>query len=92
MGVVYTVSCPLSSPFGNIYLFCLPLDNTPKTGYTAPMNLLTQDIIAFENGELTDEETIALFQALCDTGVIYELQGSYQRVAQQLIAEGLISL
>jgi hypothetical protein len=56
------------------------------------MNLLTQDIIAFENGELTDEETIALFQVLCDTGVIYELQGSYQRVAQQLLAEGLISL
>jgi uncharacterized protein YjhX (UPF0386 family) len=58
---------------------------------TAGMNLTT-DIIAFEDGELTDEETIALFQALCDTGMIYSLQGSYQRIAEQLIAEGLISL
>jgi hypothetical protein len=53
---------------------------------------LTSDIIAFENGELTDEETIALFQELCDTGIIYDLQGSYQRIAQQMIAEGVISL
>jgi hypothetical protein len=52
---------------------------------------LTTDIIAFEDGELTDEETIALFQELCNTGMIYSLQGSYQRFAEQLIAEGLIS-
>lgn len=53
---------------------------------------LTTNIIAFEAGELNDEQTIALFQELCDTGIIYELQGSYQRVAQQMIQDGLISL
>lgn len=52
----------------------------------------TTTIIAFENGELDEEQTIALFQELCDTGMIYELQGSYQRIAQQLIHEGFVTL
>ena len=52
----------------------------------------TTAIIAFENGELDEDEVIALFQELCDTGIIYELQGSYQRIAQQMIHDGLISL
>ena len=49
-------------------------------------------IIAFEAGELDEEQTIALFQELCDTGTIFHLQGSYQRIAQQLIHEGLVTL
>ena len=52
----------------------------------------TTAIIAFENGELDETEVIALFQELCDTGTIYHLQGSYQRIAQQLIHEGLVTL
>jgi len=67
-----------------------PLDRQHLVVYTAPMN--TTAIIAFENGELDEDEVIALFQELCDTGIIYELQGSYQRIAQQMIQDGLISL
>ena len=52
----------------------------------------TASIIAFENGELDEAEVIALFQELCDTGTIFHLQGSYQRIAQQMIQDGLISL
>ena len=52
----------------------------------------TTQIIAFENGELDDDKIIALFQELCDSGLIYDLQGSYQRIAQQLVNEGLITL
>jgi len=52
----------------------------------------TTQIIAFENGELDNDEIVALFQELCDSGLIYDLQGSYQRIAQQLVNEGLISL
>ena len=52
----------------------------------------TTQIIAFENGELDNDEIIALFQELCDSGLIYDLQGSYQRIAQQLVNEGLITL
>lgn len=52
----------------------------------------TNAIIAFEAGELDETEVIALFQELCDTGTIYHLQGSYQRIAQQMIQDGLITL
>ena len=52
----------------------------------------TTQIIAFENGELDNDEIVALFQELCDSGLIYDLQGSYQRIAEQLVNEGLITL
>ena len=47
-------------------------------------------IIAFENGELPNEEVFALFQFLLDSGMIYSLQGSYQRMAEDLILAGKI--
>lgn len=45
-------------------------------------------IIAFEQGELGGEETIELFQNLIDTGMAWKLQGSYGRIAAQLIDAG----
>ena len=52
---------------------------------------LTTDIIRFEDGDLTHEETVALFQELLDTGMIDHLQGSYHRMAQILIESGEIA-
>ena len=46
-------------------------------------------IMEYEEGELSYEETIELFQELIDTGVVWELQGSYGRVAEDLINAGL---
>ena len=46
-------------------------------------------IIAFENGELSEQEVIDLFQELIDTGIVWSLQGSYGRVAAKLIDAGL---
>jgi hypothetical protein len=46
---------------------------------------LTSDIIAYENGELEDYEVVDLFQNLLDTGLLFQLQGSYQRTAAHLI-------
>jgi len=48
------------------------------------------DIIAYESGELDEDETIALFQRLLDSGVVWELQGHYGRTADALLSAGLI--
>ena len=48
-------------------------------------------IIAYEQGELSDEETITLFQELVNSGLAWQLQGSYGRMAQRLIDAGLVT-
>ena len=52
---------------------------------------VTDKIIAYESGELDQDETIDLFQHLLDTGIIHHLQGSYQRATASLLNQGLIS-
>tara|TARA_Y100000592_G_scaffold80284_1_gene126796 strand:- start:1475 stop:1672 length:198 start_codon:yes stop_codon:yes gene_type:complete len=49
-------------------------------------------IMAFEQGELPNEEVYALFQFLLDSGMIYSLQGSYQRMAEDLLLAGVIQM
>jgi len=49
-------------------------------------------IIAFEQGELNNEEVYSLFQFLLDSGMIHSLQGSYQRMAEELLLAGMIQM
>lgn len=49
-------------------------------------------IIAYESGDLSDEECIELFQNLVDSGLAWKLQGHYGRTAQNLISLGYITL
>lgn len=49
---------------------------------------LTDRIIAFENDELEWDEVVDLFQRLIDTGYVWVLQGSYGRMAHELIRTG----
>lgn len=49
-------------------------------------------LIAFEMGELDEDESVELFQNLVDTGVINRLQGSYQRIAVDLALSGKIDI
>lgn len=55
------------------------------------MSDITSKIIAFEQGELPQEDTIELFQHLVDTGLVWQLQGSYGRMARDLIHAGYIN-
>ena len=49
-------------------------------------------IMAFEQGELNNEEVYSLFQFLLDSGMIHSLQGSYQRMAEDLLLAGVINM
>ncbi len=47
-------------------------------------------IMDYESGSLSDEEVIEGFQSLLDSGLVWQLQGSYGRMAAQLLDAGLI--
>ena len=49
---------------------------------------VTGNIIAYENGELDQESIVILFQYLIDSGLAWQLQGSYGRMAHALCAGG----
>ena len=45
-------------------------------------------IIAYEQGDLSHDETIELFQSLINSGLAWQLQGHYGRTATALIDAG----
>lgn len=51
---------------------------------------LTGQIMAYESGELDQEETLSLFQQLVNNGMAWTLQGHYGRTAARLIQTGQI--
>ena len=62
---------------------------------TTPINGpldLTSDIIAYENGELDEPQVVEFFQNLINTGIAWQLQGSYGRTAADLLKCGLCVL
>lgn len=46
-------------------------------------------MIAWEQGELSDDDTVTLFQRLIDSGLAWQLQGCYGRQAAALIEAGI---
>jgi hypothetical protein len=52
---------------------------------------LTGNIIAYESGELDEEETLTLFQVLVNNGMAWSLQGHYGRTAKALLDAGYIT-
>ena len=49
------------------------------------------NILAYETGELSANETIKLFAELIKSGTVWSLQGSYGRAAKALIDAGYVS-
>jgi hypothetical protein len=49
-------------------------------------------IIAYEQGDLDEDATIELFQELVNSGLAWQLQGSYGRTAKSLIDAGLVEV
>lgn len=47
------------------------------------------DIISYENGEMTEDEAIEFFQGMINSGVVWQLQGAYGRTANHLIANNI---
>lgn len=60
----------------------------PATTNDTPVYDVTGQIIAYESGELDEEQVFELFQHLINTGMIHSLQGSYGRMAQALLNAG----
>lgn len=49
-----------------------------------------EEIIKFESGELSFEDTLTLFSKLIQSGDAWNLQGFYGRTAKEFIDEGFI--
>ena len=48
-------------------------------------------IIAYENGELSSKQVVNFFSKLVKSGMAWQLQGSYGRMARNLIDNGYIT-
>jgi len=48
-------------------------------------------VILIESGDCSQDELIEAMQSLVDSGIVWELQGSYGRLANQMIEAGLLT-
>jgi hypothetical protein len=56
-----------------------------------PLGASFDRLMAYESGELSYEDTLALFADLIRTGLAWQLQGHYGRAAYDLIRAGYVS-
>lgn len=55
--------------------------------HARPHNMI-EKIIAYEEGDMDNEQTVEFFQELIDSGLAWTLQGHYGRAAAALIRTG----
>ncbi|SRR5579871_1063231 len=51
---------------------------------------MLDDIISYEHGELSEQQTIELFQRIVNNGMVWTMKGDYSRKAMELERKGLI--
>ena len=64
------------------------MDNKENEAMVQEKNLVN-NVMAYECGELNEEDTVKFFQHLINTGLAWTLQGHYGRTAMALIEDGL---
>jgi len=52
---------------------------------------LVDKVIAYESGEMGDNQTLEFFSELVKNGMAWTLQGHYGRMASQLINQGFLN-
>jgi hypothetical protein len=50
---------------------------------------LVEQMMQYEQGDMSDEDAIKMFQELIDNGMTWKLQGHYGRTAARLIERGV---
>lgn len=67
----------------------LDIDNAILQKGQAVVDSDIDAMIAWEQGELSDDDTIMLFQRLIDSGLAWQLQGCYGRQAMRMLEAGV---
>lgn len=75
---------------GTLHINAITIMSVRTDLYKALGRPTVDQFIAFEGGEMDDEQTIDFFGSLISTGMAWSLQGSYGRTAASLIDGGLI--
>lgn len=57
-----------------------------------PMFPMVAEFVAYETGMMTIDEVVDFFQRLVDFGVVWQLQGHYQRQLEALVQAELVHL
>lgn len=65
------------------------MERTHTAGKATKRFDLAQALDDFEGGRMGEEDVIGLFQFLIDSGLAWSLQGSYGRLAHELLESGL---
>lgn len=55
------------------------------------MSELLDQMVKWEEGTLSEEDTVNLFQELVTTGIAWQLQGMYGRQASAMLDAGVIT-
>ena len=70
---------------------CFTLNGCVQEGeFSKPQFDVVGAIMEFESEGLPEEELVELFQHLVDTGLVWHLQGTYGRIAADMIDAGLV--